>query len=77
MKLDDTKAKLFEKLVSIEYLKLCLQRAKKKKQKERIKETVKKLEEELVKYSLWDEMREGLKIAISGKGGVVRFSSRM
>jgi hypothetical protein len=53
MGLDDSSGKLFERIVSIEYLKLCLQRAKKKKQKDKIKATISRLEDELGNDSMW------------------------
>ena len=56
MGLDELSGNLFERLVSIEYLKLCLQRAKKKKQKDSIKATLHRLEEELASDLLWGQM---------------------
>lgn len=60
MGLDGMHGQLFEQLVSIRYLKLCLQRAKKKKQKERIKKTIEKLEGMINKNYLWGEISEGV-----------------
>lgn len=60
MGLDESSGKLFEKLVSMEYLKLCLQRTKKKKQKESIKATLRRLEEELSKDMLWGLITEAV-----------------
>lgn len=54
--LDESSGKLFEGLVSIEYLKLCLQRAKKKKQKDNIKATLCRLEDELENAPLWGQI---------------------
>ncbi len=51
--LDEWHGQLFEKLVAIEYLKLCLQRTKKKVRKEAIKTTLRKLEEGLKQNLLW------------------------
>lgn len=56
MGLDKSSEKIFEKIVSIEYLKLCLKRAKKKKQKDNIKATLHRLEEELTNDPLWWQM---------------------
>lgn len=56
MGLDESSGKLFERLVSIEYLKLCLKRAKKKNQKEKIRTTLHRLEEELSKDLLWEQI---------------------
>jgi len=53
MGLDELHGKLFEKLVSIKYLKLCLQRTKKKIRKEAIKATLRRLEEDLKNNPLW------------------------
>ncbi len=53
MGLDEWHGQLFEKLVAIEYLKLCLQRTKKKVRKEAIKTTLRKLEEGLKQNLLW------------------------
>jgi hypothetical protein len=61
MCLDESHGQLFEQLVSIQYLRMCLQRTKKKRQKERIKETIEKLEEMLNKNHLWGEITEGVK----------------
>jgi plasmid maintenance system antidote protein VapI len=60
MGLDESQGQLFEQLVSIQYLKLCLRRAKKKEQKERIKTTLKKLEVMIGNNSLWREISEGV-----------------
>ena len=56
MGLDESSGKLFERLVSIEYLKLCLQRAKKKRQKDTIKTTLRRLEKELASSILWGQI---------------------
>jgi hypothetical protein len=56
MGLDELSGNLFERLVSIEYLKLCLQRAKKKKQKDSIKATLHRLEEKLASDLLWGQI---------------------
>lgn len=56
MNLDQSKEKLFEKLVSLEYLKLCLKRAKKKKKKNVIEKTIKKMEEEIEPG--WNELSQ-------------------
>ena len=61
MGLDGLHGQLFEQLVSIQYLRMCLQRAKKKRQKERIKGTIEKLEEMLGKNHLWGEITEEVK----------------
>lgn len=58
MGLDETGGKLFERLVSLEYLKFCLQKAKKKRQKERVKATLSRLEEELTTSPLWGQISE-------------------
>jgi len=58
LELDDSSGKLFEKLVSIEYLKLCWQRSKKKKQKEQIRTAVNRLEDELSKDLLWGQINQ-------------------
>lgn len=60
MGLDESHGQLFEQLVSIQYLKLCLQRTKKKKQKERIKKSIEKLEAITNKNHLWGEISEGV-----------------
>lgn len=56
--LDESSGKLFEKLVSMEYLKLCLQRSKKKKQKEQIRTALNRLEKGLSKDVLWGQMSQ-------------------
>ncbi len=60
MGLDESSGKLFEKLVSIEYLKVCLKKAKKKRQKDTIKATLRRLEEELAKNHLWGEIAQAV-----------------
>jgi hypothetical protein len=60
MGLDGSWGQLFEQLVSIQYFRLCLQRAKKKEQKERIKTTLKKLEAMISNNPLWREISEGV-----------------
>ena len=60
MGLDELQGQLFEQLVSIQYFKLCLQRAKKKEHKERIKTTLKKLEAMINNNPLWREISEGV-----------------
>lgn len=60
MGLDESSGKLFERLVSIEYLKLCLKKAKKKKQKDNIKATLRRLEEELSKNALWGQVAQAM-----------------
>jgi hypothetical protein len=60
MGLDWWNGQLFEQLVSIQYLKLCLKRTKKKRQKERIKKTIENLEGMLGKNLLWSEIAEGV-----------------
>ena len=67
MGLDETSEKLFERIVSIEYLKLCLQRAKKKRQKEVIKKTLQKLENEMVNDSMWNQMSQIIQAAWKSK----------
>lgn len=67
MRLDESSGKLFEKLVSMEYLRLCLQRAKKKKQKEGIKATLCRLEEELAKNLLWGQITQAVQEAWRSK----------
>ncbi len=58
--LDESSGKLFEKLVSIEYLKLCLKKAKKKGKKDNIKATLRRLEEELTKNPLWGQIAQAV-----------------
>lgn len=60
MGLDGSSGRLFEKIVSIEYLKLCLQRAKKKEQKENIKAALQRLERELENNPLWGEISDAV-----------------
>ena len=60
MGLDESSGKLFERLVSIEYLKLCLKKAKKKRQKDNIKATLRRLEEELAKNPLWGQIAQAV-----------------
>ena len=60
MGLDESSGKLFERLVSIEYLKLCLKKAKKKRQKDNIKATLQRLEEELAKNFLWGQIAQAV-----------------
>ncbi len=60
MGLDGTSEKLFEQLVALSYLKLCLHRTKKKKKKERIKVTIQRLERELGNNSLWGEISQAV-----------------
>lgn len=67
MGLDESSGKLFERLVSMEYLKLCLQRAKKKKQKESIKATLCRLEEELSQDLLWGQITQNAQRAWRSK----------
>lgn len=61
MGLDELGGKLFDKLVSIEYLKLSLQRVKKKRKKEGIKATLQRLEEELANDPSWNQLAETLR----------------
>lgn len=56
MGLDEPRGRLFEKLVSIAYLKLCLQRAKRKQQKESIKAALQRLERDLENNPLWGQI---------------------
>jgi hypothetical protein len=49
---------LFIKLVSIEYLKICLKKAKKKKQKDRIRNTVERLDKESKTCDLWNLLKD-------------------
>ncbi len=63
MGLSKEQATLFEQLISIEYFKLCLQRAKKKIQKDIIKATLQKLESGLEKHLLWEGMSSAVQIA--------------
>lgn len=51
--LDNETAKLFEKIVGMEYLKLCLKRAKNKNIKEKIRATLEKLEGEIESNPTW------------------------
>lgn len=67
MGLDESSGKLFEKLVSMEYLRLCLQRTKKKKQKENIRATLCRLEEELSKDLLWGQITQVVQTAWKSK----------
>jgi len=60
MGLDESQGQLFEQLISIQYFKLCLRRAKKKEQKERIKTILKKLEAMISNNPLWREISEGV-----------------
>jgi hypothetical protein len=60
MGLDESSGKLFERLVSIEYLKFCLKKAKKKRQKDNIKATLRRLEEELAKNPLWGQIAQAV-----------------
>ena len=60
MGLDESSGKLFERLVSIEYLRLCLKKAKKKKQKDNIKATLRRLEEGLANNLLWGQIAEAV-----------------
>lgn len=54
LEIDGSSAKaLFEKIVSLEYLKLCLPKAKGKKNKEKIRKTIEKIEGELEEDPLW------------------------
>jgi hypothetical protein len=61
MGLNESQVQLFEEIVSIQYFKLCLQRAKKQEQKERIKTTLKKLEEMISNNPIWREISEGVR----------------
>jgi hypothetical protein len=61
MELDEPSAKVFEALVSIQYLRLCLQRTKKKRDKEKIRATLGRLEVELGKNPLWSEIAEAVR----------------
>jgi hypothetical protein len=58
--LDELHGILFEKIVAIEYLKLCLRKSKKAKQKESIKATIQELEKELESNLLWVALNEAL-----------------
>ena len=60
MGLDESSGKLFERLVAIEYLKLCLQRAKKKRKKDTIKTTLCRLEDELGNNFLWGQINQAV-----------------
>jgi hypothetical protein len=67
MGLDEASGKLFDRIVAIEYLKLCLQRAKKKRQKEVIKKTLQKLEEEIANNPIWNQMSQAVQAAWRSK----------
>lgn len=56
MGLDASNQKLFEHLVSIKYLNTTLKRTRKKREKEKIKATLSRLEQELEKNPLWREI---------------------
>lgn len=60
MRLNEAQGHLFEQLVSIQYLKICLKRTRKKKQKARIKATIERLEKGLSNNLLWGEIAEGV-----------------
>jgi len=58
--LNETQGQLFEHLTSIQYLKMCLKKVKKTKQKERITKAIKKLEEIISQNHLWGAISEGV-----------------
>lgn len=60
MGLDESSGKLFERLVSIKYLNLCLKKAKKKRLKDNIKATLRRLEEDLTKNPLWGQISQAV-----------------
>ncbi|MBA3602841.1 MAG: hypothetical protein H0W50_04205 [Parachlamydiaceae bacterium] len=60
MGLNASSATLFEELTSIQYLKLCLQRAKKKKKKEQIAVILEKMENRLRNNPLWQEISKAV-----------------
>jgi DNA-binding transcriptional regulator YiaG len=60
MGLNEAHGQLFEQLVSMQYLNICLKKTKKTKQKERIEKTIKTLKEMIGQSHLWREISEGV-----------------
>jgi Family of unknown function (DUF6399) len=60
MGLNESQCQLFEQLVSIQYLKMCLRKAKKKNKKEKIKRAIEGIEKQIAQNHLWREISESI-----------------
>jgi hypothetical protein len=61
MGLDETAGKLFEELVALEYLRICLPKSKKKEDKEKIRISIQKIEKEIESHLIWEQISQATK----------------
>jgi hypothetical protein len=61
MGLDEATGKLFEELVALEYLKICLPKSKKKEGKEKIRISIQNVEKRIENNPIWEQLSQATK----------------